>query len=46
MFPKGKKQEEAVDTAKLFEEIDKLKAEVDILKKECSQACGGEKSHN
>lgn len=46
VFTKGKKQEEAVDTAKLYEEIDRLKVEVDFLKKECRQACGGEKSHN
>lgn len=33
VFTKGKKKEEAVDTAKLYEEIGRLKIEVDFLKK-------------
>lgn len=33
VFTKGKKKEEAVDTAKLYEEIGRLKVEVDFLKK-------------
>ena len=33
VFTKGKKKEETVDTAKLYEEIGRLKIEVDFLKK-------------
>ncbi len=33
VFTKGKKQEESVDIAKLYEEIGRLKVEVDFLKK-------------
>lgn len=33
VFTKGKKKDEAVDTAKLYEEIGRLKVEVDFLKK-------------
>jgi transposase len=32
VFTKGKKQKESVDTAKLYEEIGRLKVEVDFLK--------------
>jgi transposase len=33
VFTKGKKKEEAVDTARRYEEIGRLKVEVDFLKK-------------
>lgn len=33
VFTKGKKKEEAVDTARLYEQIGRLKVEVDFLKK-------------
>jgi transposase len=33
VFTKGRRKEEAVDTAKLYEEIGRLKVEVDFLKK-------------
>lgn len=33
VFTKGKKGEESVDTAKLYEQIGRLKVEVDFLKK-------------
>jgi transposase len=40
IFTKGKKKEEAsVDTAKLYEQIGRLKIEMDFLKKESSQTC-------
>lgn len=42
MFTKGKKKEEKEDAAKLYEEIGRLKLEVDFLKKECGEARGGE----
>ncbi len=48
VFTQGKKKEaESVYTAKLYEEIGRLKVEVDFLKKkEFSKARGGEKSYD
>jgi hypothetical protein len=45
VITKGKKKEEKEDTAKLYEEIGRLKVEVDFLKKEYSKACDREKGN-